>query len=190
MATVSRYDEAEIEGKRAQELEPLALVSYNNLADYYIRKGDLNAAAEQCQRAIELDPNWYYIRIRLALVYLKQGRNAEAIAEAEKSVEMSKRQSMPLGTLGYIYAKAGRQTNAIKVVEELTEIYQKHQAGGLEIARVYGGLGDKDQAFVWLEKEFQSRNQKLPIWLAIGWFDSLRDDPRYKDLLKRMGLPE
>ena len=189
LLTMGRYDEAEIEYKKAVELEPLSLIVYNNLADFYIRKDDLNAAAEQCQRAIELDSNWYFIRIRLALVYLKQGRNAEAIAEAEKSVEMSKRQHVPLGALGYIYAKTGRQTDAIKVVEELTQIYQKKQAGGLEIARVYGGLGDKDQAFVWLEKEFQSRNQKLPLWLAFGYFDSLRDDPRYKDLLRRLGIP-
>ena len=190
LLNVGRFDEGEIELKRAQELEPLSLAVYNNLCDFYIRKGDLNAAAEKCKQGLELDPNWSTVRMTLAIVYFKQGRNAEAIAEAEKSVEMSKRQNMTLGTLGYIYAKAGRQTNAIKVVEELTQIYQKQQAGGLEIARVYGGLGENDQAFLWLEKEFQSRNQKLPIWFAIGWFDSLRDDPRYKDLLKRMGLPE
>ena len=103
---------------------------------------------------------------------------------------MSKRQSVPFGVLGYIYAKTGRQTDAVKVVEELKERFQKQQADGLEIARLYGGLGERDQAFVWLEKEFQSRNQKLPSWLAVGSFDSLRDDPRYKDLLKRMGLQE
>ena len=82
------------------------------------------------------------------------------------------------------------QTDAIKIVGELKERYQKQQGGGLDIARVYAGLGEKDQAFVWLEKEFQSRNQKLPNWSAIGRFDSLRDDPRYKDLRKRMNLPE
>ena len=133
------------------------------------------------------------LRFRLLRRWTKHIQRASftaAIGEAEKSVELSKRQSVPLGNLGYIYAKAGRQTDAIKVVEELKERYQKQNADGLEIARVYGGLGEKDQAFVWLEKEFQSRNQKLPLWLAFGWFDSLRDDPRFKDLLKRMGLPE
>lgn len=190
LETVGRYDEAEIEFKQAQELEPLSLIVYSNLAEFYTRKGNLKVAAEQCQRAIELDPNWHNVRFSLALVYLKQGRNAEAIAESEKSVELSKRQSIPLGVLGYVYAKAGRQTDAIKIVEELKERHQKQQADGLDIARVYGGLGETDQAFVWLDKEFQSRNQKLPIWLALGWFDSPRDDPRYKDLLKRMGLPE
>jgi eukaryotic-like serine/threonine-protein kinase len=190
LQSVGRYDEAEIELKRAIELEPLLRIYYVNLAMLYTRKGDLNAAIEQFQRSIELDANWYWLRLSLAFVYIKQGRNGEAIAEAEKGVELSKRQSISLGFLGYIYAKAGRKTDAIKVVEELKERYQKQQTNGLEIAYVYGGLGEKEQAFVWLEKEFQSRNQKLPIWLSLGYFDSLRDDPRYKDLLKRMGLPE
>ncbi len=185
-----RDAEAETEYKRAIELEPLSPILYHVLALRYTRKGDLKAAEEQCQRAIELNPNWYYIRFNLALVYAKQGRNAEAIAEAEKSVELSKRQSIPLGVLGYIYAKAGRKTDANNMIEELKEISQKQQADGIDIARVYIGLGDKDQAFVWLEKEFQSRNPKLPLLLGFGWFDALRDDPRFNDLLKRMGLPE
>ena len=190
LQSVGRYEEAEIEFKKTIELEPLSMIVYNNLSEIYLRKGDLSAATEQCQRAIELDPNWYFVRFTLAQVYSKQGRNTEAIVEAEKSVELSKRQNLLLGVLGYVYAKAGRQTDAIKIIKELSELYQKQQAGGLDIARVYSGLGDKDQTFVWLEKEFQSRNQKMPIWLSIGFFDFLRDDPRYKDLLKRMGLPE
>ena len=172
------------------ELEPLSPVFYDNLVDLYFDKGDLNAAAEQSQRAIELDPNWFWIRLKLALIRLKQGRGREATTEAEKSVELSNRRSIALGILGYVYAKTGRQTDAIKIVEELKERYQKKQADGLDIAQVYSGLGEKDQAFIWLEKEFQSRNQKLALFLTRVWFDSLRDDPRYKDLLKRMNLPE
>jgi adenylate cyclase len=180
---VGRLDEAEIECHRAIELEPLVPIFYNVLALLHIRKGDLNAAAEQCQRAKELDPNWIPGRFTLAGVYHKQGRNAEAIAEVEK-----------MGTFlggsyqGYIYARTGRQADAVKIVEKLKEKYQKQQADGFGIALVYGGL-EKDQAFIWLEKEFQSRNQRLPLGLGIGWFDSLRDDPRYDDLLKQMGLP-
>lgn len=188
--SLGRLDEAEIEYKRAVELEPLSMIAYNNLAEIYVRTGDLNSAATQFQKALELDPSWYFARMNLAQVLAKQGRNAEAITEAEKSVELSKRENIPLGILGYVYAKAERRSDAQKIIEELTERYKKQQTCGLDIARVYCGLGEKDQVFVWLEKEFQSRNQKMPIWFAIGVFDSLRDDPRYKDLVKRMGLPE
>jgi len=187
--SLGRNDEALVEYKRAVEEEPLSLVAYNNLAEMYICNGDFDRATEQLRKATDLDPNWFFARMNLGYVLIKQGRTAEAIVEAEKSVELSRRQGMPLGILGYVYAKAGRQTDALKVVGELKERYEKQQAEGLDLARVYTGLGDKDQAFLWLDKELQARNQKMPIWLAIGVFDSLRDDPRYKDLLKRMGLP-
>ena len=189
LLTVGRYEESVLELKRANALEPLSIAISNNLVEVYTLTGNLNAAAEQSQRAFELDPNWYFARFTRAILLLEMGRNAEAIAEADKSVALSNRQNVPLGVLGYVYAKTGRQADALKVVAELKERYQKLQIGGLDIARVYGGLDDKDQAFDWLEKEFQSRNQKLPIWLALVYFDPLRDDPRYKDLLKRMGLP-
>jgi TolB-like protein/Flp pilus assembly protein TadD len=190
LQSLGRHDEAEKGYKRAVELEPVSLVAHNNLAELYYRKGDVSAAGSQFQRAIELDPNWYFARMNLAQLLSNQGRNVEAVAEAEKSVELSKRQNIPLGILGYVYARAGRKGDALQIVEELKERYQKQQAGGLDLARVFTGLNDKDQAFVWLEKEFQSRNQKMPIWFGIGIFDPLRDDPRYGDLLKRMNLPE
>ncbi len=126
----------------------------------------------------------------MALVYLKQGRNAEALAEAEKSVELSKRQSIPLGVLGYIYAQTGKRSEAAAVVEELKERYAKRQANGYDLARAYVGLADKDQAFAWLEKDFQSHSATMPSFLYFPPLDSLRDDPRFKNLAHRIGLPE
>jgi len=190
LQVLGRYDEAEIEYKRAIELEPISLVAHNNLAEIYFRKGDMNAAANQFQKAIELDPNWYFARMNLAFAFVNQGRTAEAIAEAEKSVELSKRESIPVGILGYVYARSNRGSEALKIVEELKGRYQKQQTGGLDIARVYTGLGENDHAFELLEKEFQARNQKMPIWFAIGVFEPLREDPRYKHLLRRMNMPE
>ena len=190
LQAVGRYDEAEIAYKRAIELEPISLLAQTNLGELYVRKNDLKAALQQFQKAAELDPRWYFSRMNIALTLARQGRYPEAIAEAEESVELSKRQGIPLGILADVYARAGRRDDATKILEELKERYQKHQAGGLNIARVYRALGENDQAFIWLEKEFESRNQMMPIWFGIGIFDSLRDDPRYKDLVKRMGLPE
>jgi TolB-like protein/Flp pilus assembly protein TadD len=187
---LGRMDESLAAYQRAQELEPLSLIISANLAEVYLQKGDLSAAAEQCRRAIDLDPNWYYVRLLLSLVHLKQGRGGEALAEAEKSVELSKRQSAPLGVLGYIYSQTGRRGGAAAVAGELRERYVRGQANGYDIARVHVGLGEIDQAFAWLEKDFQSRNPTMPGFLYIPPLDSLRDDPSYKDLARRIGLPE
>jgi tetratricopeptide (TPR) repeat protein len=187
---VGRIEEGLTEYKRAQELEPLSLIIYANLAEVYLAKGALSTAVEQCQRAIELDANWYYARLVLALVYVKQGRGSEALAEAEKSVELSRRLSGSLGVLGYVLSQTGKRTAAEAVVRELEERYARRQANGYDLARVYVGLGEKDQALAWLERDFQSRNATLPNFLSIPPLDSLSDEVRFLDLARRIGLTE
>jgi tetratricopeptide (TPR) repeat protein len=181
LATLGRLDEALVKLKRAQELEPLSISINLNLAETYFANGDLNAAIEQCQRTIELDPNWYYVRQYLGLMYLKQGRGDEALVEAEKSVELSKRHSIPLGVLGYIYAQTGKRSQAAAVVDELKEKFARQRTNGHSIATVYLGLSNKEDAFLWLEKDFQLRSSLLPYWLNFPPLYSLRDDMRFKD---------
>ena len=190
LSDLGHFEESLATYRRAQELEPLSLIVSANLAEVYLTTGDINAALEQCQRALQLDPDWYYVRQLMALVYLKQGRNAESVVEAEKSVELSKRLGNSLGTLGFIYSQTGRRDEAMALIEELKAKHAKQQAYGLELARIYVGLGDKEQAFAWLEKDFQSHSSTLPSWMFIPPLDSLRADPRFKDLRKRMNLPE
>jgi len=190
LCEVGRWDECLVEYKRAQELEPLSLIICANLAELYLTTGDLNSAVEQSQRAIDLDPNWYYIRHLLGVVYLKQGRNGEALEESEKSVELSKRQSVPLGVLAYVYAKVGKRTEAVALADELKQRYTEGRANGYDIARAYVGLDDRDQAFAWLEKDIPTRNATMPGFLYMPPLDALRDDPRFKDIARRIGLPE
>ena len=184
-----RFDESLAELKRAQELEPLSLIISANLAENYLQSGDLNAAAAQCQRAIDLEPNWYYAHLLLSLIYLQQGRNPEALSEAEKSVELSKRLGTSLTFLGVVYVQTGRRAEAEAVLKELKQKYTDRKANGYDIARIYAAMGDKDQAFEWLEKDFQSRNATMPDFLSMPPLTSLHDDPRFKDLVKRLGLP-
>ena len=190
LSDLGRFDEALAEFKRAQELEPLSLIISANIAEVYLTKGDHNAASEECRRVIELDPNWPYVRQLSSIAYLKQGRNDEAMAEAQKGVELSKRHSNPLGTLGYIYAQTGRRNEALAIIEELKARQAKREAYGLELARIYLGLGDKEQAFAWLEKDFQAHSSTLPSWMFIPPLNSLRDEPRFKDLVRRIGIPD
>src|SRR5689334_19623936 len=188
LSDLGRFDEAFAEFKLAQELEPLSLIISANIAEVSLTKGDLNAAGEQCQRAIALDANWYYVRQLLSLVYLKQGRNAEALAEAETGLELSKRHSTMLGVLGYIYSQTGKRNEAMAIIEELKTRQANRQAYGLDIARIYLGLGDKEQAFAWLEKDFQAHSSTLPSWIFIPPLNELRGDVRFKDLARRIGI--
>jgi TolB-like protein/thioredoxin-like negative regulator of GroEL len=185
---LGRIDEAMAEIKRAHELDPLSLVIGTTLTYAYIAKGDVNSSIAQCKRVIDLDPNFPRAHEYLGLAYLKQGRHSEAIAELQKAVELSGRERRPLRDLGYGYAISGRRAEALAALKELEGKYEKHEAIGQDLAAVYAGLGEKDQAFAWLEKDFQARSGLL-AW--IRWtppFDSLRSDPRYADLLRRMGL--
>lgn len=176
--------------KRAQELDPLSSVIAVNVSRMYQLQNNHDASIENSLKLIELDPNFGPAYEYLALSYLKQERKAEAIASAEKAVEISKRSGISLGDLGYVYAATGKRTEALAIIKQLEDKYGRKEAIGQYIAAVYVGLGEKDKAFEWLEKDFQARNGKLP---EIRWqlqFESLRDDPRFKDLLKRMKLPE
>jgi TolB-like protein/Flp pilus assembly protein TadD len=187
---VGRFDEAATEANRALELDPLSNVIRGSIALLYLEKKDAQRAVEFGLRSIELDPSYGSTHSILAFAYLAQGRNAEAIAASEKNVELTQRASLGLGELGYVYAVTGKRVEALAVVKELEENYAKNQSSGQYIASVYAGLGQKDEAFFWLEKDFQARSGDL---VRTRWrlaFESLRDDPRFKYLLKRMNLPE
>ena len=181
-----QFDEALTESKRAQELDPLSPIL--GVASIYLLKNDINSAIEQNKRGIEFNPSFPQAHRWLGLAYLKQRRYEEAITELQKGVELSGRAGQFLGDLGYCYAVMGRQAEALQILRELDERYARREGIGMYLAQVYAGFGDKDQVFAWLEKDFQLRSGVLPYitwWLN---FDDVRSDPRYAELLRRMGL--
>lgn len=93
-----------------------------------------------------------------------------------------------LSSVGYAYAVAGRRTEALSILKELEERHATGEIVGQSVAAVYVGLGDLDQAFAWLEKDFQHRNAELQYVVNRTQFEQLRSDPRYTDLIRRMGL--
>jgi TolB-like protein/Flp pilus assembly protein TadD len=190
LRNMGRYDESATIITRAHELDPLSSVISVNVSRVDQVQNNHAASIENSLKIIELDPNFGAAYQYLALSYLKQERDAEAIAAAEKAVEITKRSGVTLGDLGHIYAATGKQTQARSVISELEDQYAHKKAIGQDIAAVYAGLGEKDKAFEWLERDFQVQNDRLP---NIRWelqFESLRDDPRFKEMLKRMNLPE
>ena len=184
-----RLDEALAQIKQAQQLDPLSPILELATATDYFEKNDIDSALIHGRRMLELNPNFPMGHEPAARVYLKQGRYAEAVSEFEKNVAAD-RTAYSLSTLGYAYALAGRRGEAFSILKELEERYARRESTGQYVAAVYVGLGDKDKAFAWLEKEFQNRGGNLPTDLVggVGFFNSLRDDPRYVDLVRRTGL--
>ena len=183
-----RYDEAAAMIRRAQEMDPVSSVIAVNVGrTHQLFKND-SAAIETLLKLIEADPAFPAAHQYLALSYLRQGRLTEAVASAEKAVELSNRSGITLGDLGFVYGSLKRQDQARAVIKELEARHAERKAGAINVAMVYAGLGENDKVFEWLEKEFAARGATLQ---QIGWmteFESLRDDPRLKDLLRRMNL--
>jgi hypothetical protein len=110
------------------------------------------------------------------------------MAQFRRDVEVSKGESQDLASLGHAYGVTGKRVEALRIAKEIEEKYAKGEALGQYIAAVYVGLGDKDSAFAWLEKDFQQRSGSLTFITWFFAFESLWSDPRYTDLVRRMGL--
>ena len=185
---MGRDDEGTAELKRAQELDPLSLVINMWLAEIYFRKGDTDAAIKQINKVLELDRDFPRPHAGLGSIYLRQGRYEEAIGAYQKAVELSGRSSRYFRGLGYAYGVWGKRTEALAIIKEQEQKYARKEAHAQDIAAVYSGLGDKDQVFAWLEKDFRAHSTSLPGITVDIYFDPLHSDPRYADLLRRMGL--
>jgi tetratricopeptide (TPR) repeat protein len=132
--------------------------------------------------------NW--IHSGLGEVYLQKGMFPEAIAEFNKARDLTEDLPPAWEGLGYAYAKSGQRDEAIKILSQLQELAKRGEyVLPLGIAWIYIGLGDKDQAFVWLDKSFEERSDGMRQIKTNPIYDPLRSDPRFTDLLKRMRLP-
>ena len=188
-----RFDEAAAEITLAQQLDPLSPTFGAHLAQAYIDKGELDMAMEEAKKVLELNPNFVEAYRVLGILYRRQGRYDEAVAELEKAVELSGRQGWYLGSLGVCHAVAGNRDRAREILKELEEKYNRREALGQHIADVYAALGDKEQAFAWLEKDFKAHSGFLLLIAHDPGEAPLRaalsSDPRWNDLLRRIGLP-
>ena len=185
-----RVEQAVAEEKRALELDPLSLSVNFGLGQAFFAATQYDQAIEQLQRTLELDPNFILARPALAFAYVQKSMYKEAIAESEKALAISPGNATALSNLGYTYAVEGRSVDAQKVLNELAELSKRKYVPAIRIAPIYAGLGERDVAFMWLEKSYEDRSIGT-IFTTINVdprFDPLRSDPRFQDLLRRMNL--
>ena len=181
LAAMGEFNEAIQEAKKAAELDPLSLHASVDLgrAYYFARQYDL--AIAQFRKTLELDPNFARAHSQLGMALLEKGQYDEALAEIRKGV--SGGVSI---WLGYAYARAGKRAEAKEQLAAQLDRWRSLHDNAFGIASTYLGLGDKDEAFLWLEKDLQQGAYMIKAW---PYWDPLRSDPRYQDLLRRMGLP-
>ncbi len=185
LANMGRLDKSIAEAKRALELDSLSLEInwFLGLAYYFARQYD--QAIEQYRKTLELDPNFFLPHTFIGWAYIQKSMYKEGIAELEKAVAITP-SNMSLACLGYGYAAAGRRPEAQKVLDQLNELSKHKYVPPFHRALICVGLGEKGQAFEWLEKAYEER---FMIGIKVNpVFDPLRSDPRFADLLRRMNL--
>lgn len=182
LGAMGRHDEALDVIKRAQDLDPLSLIINAALGRLLHFAGHYDQAIQQYRKTLELDPNFGEARFDLGMTYLDRSQLDEAIAQFEEAIRLSGPRGTIVGTLGYAYALAGREEEARKILDELSW-------PAFEVALIHLALGQTDQAFAWLEKAYQERDGAMAYLKIEPTLRTLRTDPRFQDLIKRVGLP-
>jgi tetratricopeptide (TPR) repeat protein len=179
--------------RRAAELDPLSPEVLNGYSFMLFNARQYPASEEQARELLDLAPSARGHQ-RLAEAYLFQGRFDEAIREFQTTLTFLKgrgRRGVILARMGFAYARGGRRAEALRILQDLKRDMASGDAGliGIEfhLAILCAGLGDKDQAFSWLEQAFHERDFALNSLATSAFFDSLRPDPRFQQLLRKLG---
>jgi eukaryotic-like serine/threonine-protein kinase len=194
LTAMGRPDEALKELREARELDPLSpSIAVCAGWPYYFAPSafrQYDRAIEDLRKILALDPDFFPARAQLAAVYVKEGMYEKAITELTRANELSKNDRVILGLLAYTYAAAGKKSESRRMLSGVLDRAKLEQASPNSIAAIYAGLGEKDQAFAWLEKAYQAHDEYMTLLKVDPVFDTLRSDPRYTDLLRRMNLSQ
>jgi serine/threonine-protein kinase len=193
LAVMGRDDDALAQFIRAQQLDPATAFVVANAGWMFCRVGRYDRGIALLRDSLELEPNGGQSHYNLATsCYARRQMYSKAIEEARQAVALGSSSPMYQGALGYLYARSGNKSEAIAILEELKQS-DKDADSTISIAQIYVGLNENDEALTWLEKAYQ-RHSNRAIWLkslgTFGEFQPLQSDPRFADLLRRMGFPE
>jgi serine/threonine protein kinase/tetratricopeptide (TPR) repeat protein len=189
LMTMGRQAEAIARMKNSLELDPLSLIISVAIGWAFYMARQYDDAIEQLQRTIEMDPNYPVTYWILGLLLRKMGRYEQAIEESEKGAKLSGGSPLISAALAQTLATAGRREKAIQLLNELTKLTKQKYVAPYFFAGIHIGLGEDDRAIEYLEKSYEEHSNWL-IYLHIDpSMDGLRSNPRFQDLLRRVGLP-
>jgi tetratricopeptide (TPR) repeat protein len=189
LAWMGRFDEAVEEIKRALELDPLSLI-INVFAGLVFNYADLyDQATEVLQKTIEMDPNFALAHGYLGRAYLRRSMYEEALQEFKKEMDIAEGTSIfTEADIGFTYALMGKRDETRRLLEEFLDESRKTYIPSMGIAKLYFALGENDTGFEWLERAYVEHEPWLCFLKIDPLYDSVRDDPRYLTLLKKIGL--
>jgi DNA-binding winged helix-turn-helix (wHTH) protein/TolB-like protein/Tfp pilus assembly protein PilF len=187
LTSVGRNEQAIVEAKQARELDPLTQLTNFQMAWTLIGARRYDEAIAESQEVLRIFPSAHFW---IGMAYLGEGMNEQAIEEFEKTLSYSKNHMMAKASLGYAYGVIGKRETARNILAEFEKLMRQGQTSPYYLAIIYAGLGEKDQTFTSLEESYRDHSRPLVSGIKVSpvW-NSVRSDPRFATLLKRMGLP-
>jgi TolB-like protein/Tfp pilus assembly protein PilF len=191
LVIMNRYEEAFSEIRRALADDPLNLITNRTLGDFYYHAGQYDQAIDSLKKTIEMDPNFSYAHAYLGLSYLQKSMYPEALEQLQKeSLLRDGNHPLFLAWLGVAYFKACLTEMGDDILNDLLERSRREYIPPYFFATLYFVKGEKDQGFEYMEKAFTERDSWLPMLTFDHFFDSVRSDSRFKDIIRRMNFPE
>jgi len=184
-----RFDEAITEAKIARDLDPLSLISSAEVGNTFVSAGRYDEAVVQLNETLRLDPNFSAAHFYLGKAYLYKGMEQEAIAEFQKATTPAARRRV-IGALAVAMIRSGQRAKALEILNELKAEAANGNVSAFSAAQASAALGDKEEALTWMERTIADRWHHSYHFAINPEFDELRDDPRFKAILKRANLPE
>jgi TolB-like protein/DNA-binding winged helix-turn-helix (wHTH) protein/Flp pilus assembly protein TadD len=189
LLAMSRNEESLAETQKALDLDPLNATLIACMGWHVLYASQYDKAVNYAGRALQISPKNFWAELVIGWADEQRGRFPEAIAAFEKAIDFSRGRAITVASLGHALAASGRTREAQRVLAKLKEQSQRTYVPAYEMAAVYNGLGERDQAFAMLGKAYQERSSFL---VHVGWdprFRNLHGDSRFQDLLRRIGLP-
>jgi tetratricopeptide (TPR) repeat protein len=189
LAAQGRFEEALAEVRRGQALEPLSLVVHHHVAWISVLARRYDEAIAECRSAVEMDATFPMVHLWMGVSLSQKGMHDEAIASLDEAVMRTGGVGIAVGAAAHGYATAGRIDEARRRVAELQDARTTRYVEPYGIALGYLGLGDGDGAIQWLEQAYREHSFWLALWGKVDpRLDVLREDGRFQDLLRRLGL--
>jgi serine/threonine-protein kinase len=190
LSALGRSEEARIEIGKARELDPLSKIISSMEGFIAFMARDFATGIQKCKKVLELDPTYLPARMYLGWNYEQAGMYENAIEELNYVIDKSGGNIMAITVLGRAYASSGRKDKTRELLDELLYRSNQNFVPANFIAVLYAVLDEKDKAFEWMDKAFEERDYWLLYSKFHPWVDELRGDPRFENLLQRIGLQE